>query len=220
MRTPRLRLLPPPPAAVPAVGRRAPRAARAAPAPDTNAAPSPSSPPPPIAPPADAEPPLVLPRLAVAPSVPHTPADITARREFWGKLSVLSLVAALLGERVTGKGVVQALDLAVGVPMWELDPILALPVGGLLLAAFTPPRSLAGVPPAALIRGGLYRLAHAALAAAIVTEAVAGQGVLALLELETGVGQVSEIEAVAVFFGLLFVTGSSSASGGGGERKE
>ena len=51
-------------------------------------------------------------------------------------------------------------------------------------------------------------------------EAVAGQGVLALLELETGVGQVSEIEAVAVFFGLLFVTGSSSASGGGGERKE
>lgn len=218
MRTPHLRVRHPPPPLAPTAARRPAPPARAAPAPDN----SPPSPPPAAAsspPPADAEPPIVLPRLATAPAAAAPPADAAARREFWGKLSVLSLVAALLGERVTGKGVVQALDLAVGVPMWELDPVLALPVGALLLAAFTPPRSLAGVPPAALLRGGLYRFAHAALAAAIVTEAVTGQGVLALLELETGVGEVSEIEAVSAFFALLFATAGSSSSSGDGKKE-
>jgi hypothetical protein len=119
---------------------------------------------------------------------------------------VLSLVAVLVGERVTGRGVVAALDRAAGVPMWELDPFLAVPVGALLLAALTPPKSIAGLPTAALVRGGLFRVAHVALAAAIVAEAVTGQGVLALLELETGVGELTEVEAVSVFIGLLFVT--------------
>ena len=32
--------------------------------------------------------------------------------------------ATLLGERITGRGVVQALDRAVGVPLWEIEPFL------------------------------------------------------------------------------------------------
>lgn len=50
-----------------------------------------------------------------------------------------------------------------------------------------------------------------------------GKGALSWLELETGMGEVSEIEAFSLFVGLLFVVsggegGSGSSSGGGNRR--
>jgi hypothetical protein len=40
--------------------------------------------------------------------------------------------ATLLGERITGRGVVQALDHAVGVPLWEIEPLLGALVSTLV----------------------------------------------------------------------------------------
>ena len=40
--------------------------------------------------------------------------------------------ATLLGERITGRGVVQALDHAVGVPLWEIEPLLGALVSSLV----------------------------------------------------------------------------------------
>lgn len=137
----------------------------------------------------------------------------------------------LIGERITGRGAVQALDLAVGVPLWEIEPVLALIVGGLLLAGLTPPRPRkkeeAGSPhsPAraprrptpvkATIQALMLRAAHLGLAAAIVSEVATGQGALALLELETGLGEVSELEAAAAFVLLVLLTNPGGGDGGG-----
>lgn len=131
----------------------------------------------------------------------------------------------LIGERITGRGAVQALDLAVGVPLWEIEPVLALVVGGLLLAGLTPPRkrtrsplpgSTRPTPVKATIQALMLRAAHLGLAAAIVAEVATGQGALALLELETGLGEVSELEAVAAFVLLVLLTNPGSGDGGGG----
>ena len=131
--------------------------------------------------------------------------------------------AMLIGERITGRGAVQALDLAVGVPLWEIEPVLALVVGGLLLAGLTPPREKPppGSPPVPLnatIQALMLRAAHLGLAAAIVSEVATGQGALGLLELETGLGEVSELEAAAAFVLLVLLTnpgkGDRSRQGG------
>ena len=74
----------------------------------------------------------------------------------------------LVSERITGTGAVQALDLAVGVPLWEIEPALALVVGALLLAGLTPPREKPppGTPPVPLnatIQAFMLRAAHLGL---------------------------------------------------------
>jgi len=129
----------------------------------------------------------------------------------------------LIGERITGRGAVQALDLAVGVPLWEIEPVLALVVGGLLLAGLTPPRRKGSPAPGArpapvkaTVQALMLRAAHLGLAAAIVAEVATGQGALALLELETGLGEVSELEAVAAFVLLVLLTNPGSGDGGNG----
>lgn len=180
--------------------------------------------------------------------------------------------AVLIGERITGKGVVQALDHAVGVPLWEIEPLLGLLVLSLLWGALYPRKQL--VPKAegaqaternwiadaqVLVR----KLACVALAVAIVAETISGkvllfglppsfpsayrhpathhlialgmqaaqgclcpaasnvgqagwlsqvyiglalQGALALLDIETGVETLSEVEAGAAFLIMLFLT--------------
>ena len=137
-------------------------------------------------------------------------------------LSLPLVQSVLISERVTGSGAVQALDLEVGVPLWEIDIPVALLVGGCLLAGLTPPPAakLKGVKPAALARGFLYRLAFLGLAAVLVCEVATGKGALSFLELETGVGEVGEVEAFTLFVGLLFLVGdygdADDAAGGGG----
>lgn len=95
------------------------------------------------------------------------------------------LQAVLLGERITGKGAVQALDHAVGVPLWEIEPFLGAMVVGLLIAALYPRRKQ-------LVEGAqkrqkqmsdwladaqvwVRRLACVSLASTIVVEVVTGK---------------------------------------------
>lgn len=54
------------------------------------------------------------------------------------------LQAALLAERLTGQGVVHAMELTTGIPLWEIDPFLGFLVVGLLVAAFFPSKSEQG----------------------------------------------------------------------------
>ena len=51
--------------------------------------------------------------------------------------------AVLIGERITGRGVVQAVDHAVGVPLWEIEPLLGALVLALLVGAVYPRRKYA-----------------------------------------------------------------------------
>ena len=50
------------------------------------------------------------------------------------------LQAVLIGERITGRGVVQAVDHAVGVPLWEIEPLLGALVLALVVGAVYPRR--------------------------------------------------------------------------------
>ena len=136
-------------------------------------------------------------------------------------LSSLSPQATLISERVTGSGAIQALDLAVGVPIWEIDIPIALLVGACLLGGLTPPApgALRGVPRAALARGFLYRCSFVLLAAVLVCEVATGKGALSFFELETGVGEVGEIEAFTLFVGLLWLCTSEEEGGGAGVAK-
>lgn len=160
------------------------------------------------------------------PSLPARPShSLTQTRSLTHSLTSLPLQSILISERVTGSGAVQALDLAVGVPLWEIDIPVALLVGTCLLNALTPPPAskLVGAKPAALARGFLYRVAYLGLAAVLVCEVATGKGALSFLELETGVGEVGEVEAFSLFVGLLFLVGdyagedaNGGAPGGGG----
>ena len=49
----------------------------------------------------------------------------------------------LIGERITGRGVVQAVDHAVGVPLWEIEPLLGALVLALIVGAVYPRRKYA-----------------------------------------------------------------------------
>lgn len=44
----------------------------------------------------------------------------------------------LLSERLSGRGIVTALNMATGVPVWEIEPALGLVVGALLAAGIYP----------------------------------------------------------------------------------
>ncbi len=48
--------------------------------------------------------------------------------------------AVLIGERITGRGVVSAVDHAVGVPLWEIEPLLGALVLALIVGAVYPRR--------------------------------------------------------------------------------
>ena len=55
--------------------------------------------------------------------------------------------ATLIGERITGRGVVSAVDHAVGVPLWEIEPLLGALVIALIVGAVYPRRRVANRQP-------------------------------------------------------------------------
>lgn len=55
--------------------------------------------------------------------------------------------AVLLGERITGEGFVQQLDLATNIPIWEQEPIVGLLVVGLLIGGLYPNKQVLGAGP-------------------------------------------------------------------------
>ena len=58
----------------------------------------------------------------------------------------------LVSERITGKGAVQSLDLAVGVPLWEIEPFLAAIVVGLVYMGLRFPKEAEKMAP---VRGSM-----------------------------------------------------------------
>jgi photosystem II protein len=131
------------------------------------------------------------------------------------------LVCALIGERLTGKGALAQLNVETGLPVWELEPAFLILVGILATSAVIPFEDAfqgANEPAAPMLgvrftadrQRRLGRLAMLSFAAALVAEAVTGQGPLDLLELDTGV-PMDELEAGLIFFTLILGFGDAGA---------
>ncbi|KAK9809960.1 hypothetical protein WJX72_002607 [[Myrmecia] bisecta] len=139
-----------------------------------------------------------------------------AREKFWGRLAVLIFAAVVVGERITGKGAVQQLELsATNIPIHKMEPLLGGVVILLLLAAFYPGRDKFSGPTLrrrvlklwAWIQSLSGRLACLGLAGMIVAEVTTGKGALSLLNVETGKQALNEVEAGLAFLVMLFITG-------------
>lgn len=136
------------------------------------------------------------------------------RQKFLGRLAIVLLGAVLLGERITGEGFVQQLDLATNIPIWEQEPIVGLLVVGLLIGGLYPNKQgltgnrlrKGGDRVRDLIQAASGRLACLILAAIMVLETVTGKGALSLLNIETGIETLPEIEAIIAFLVVLFLT--------------
>ncbi|KAL3153944.1 hypothetical protein ABBQ32_013505 [Trebouxia sp. C0010 RCD-2024] len=132
--------------------------------------------------------------------------------KFLGRLAVLILGAVLLGERITGNGAVQQLEIsATGVPLWEIEPVLGIVVLALCVSAVWPStvKVEEGKPkPGFLerIQNVSGRFACLGLASTITAEVVTGKGTLTLLNVETGLDTVSELEAIGAFVVMLLLT--------------
>lgn len=132
-----------------------------------------------------------------------TEAEITPQH-FGGALATLVFGAALLSERLNGIGIVQNLELHnEGFHPVLLGSIL------LLLAASAWPEQRENQNPSVMVRIQMAgaRIAYMGLAGAIAAEMYTGKGVLTLLDVETGIETLSDIEAVLAFMVMLILTG-------------
>lgn len=127
-------------------------------------------------------------------------ASEDASRDFASSLALMVLGAALISERLYGEGIVAVLEL--NHP--RIKPLLWGTAGLLALAAAWPAKQRAENA-TALVRQLAGRLAFAGLSASLVTELVTGNGLLALLEIETG-AQLSEAEAILAALTMLVLT--------------
>ncbi|KAA6422143.1 MAG: hypothetical protein FRX49_07894 [Trebouxia sp. A1-2] len=125
----------------------------------------------------------------------------------------LQLQAVLLSERITGKGAVQQLEIsATGVPLWEIEPVLGVVVLALSAAALWPnsgksrPDRQNKLAFFQKIQNLTGRFACLGLASAITAEVITGKGTLTLLNVETGMDSVSELEAIGAFVVMLLLT--------------
>lgn len=133
-----------------------------------------------------------------------------SKRLLLGKISCLALGAVLLAERLTGEGVLTyicekqpSLD--------ELHPLVGLWIVGLVIAAVAPtkskPQQSEAFTSAERVQLWAGRAACLGLAAVLTIELTTGQGLLELMDVETGVEELTDIEAIAAFFTLLILTG-------------
>lgn len=110
-------------------------------------------------------------------------------------------------------GFVQAIELH----EQRFHPLLLAAVAGLALASLWPEKARpAGAPDKTLetrLREVAGRFAHGGLAGVLLGEMVTGRGILTLLDVETGVEALSDIEGAAAFMVLLVLTGNSSSGG-------
>jgi hypothetical protein len=148
-------------------------------------------------------------------------AQLAKNREtFLLRLASLGFGAVLVGERITGTGVVQALGHPTGVSLYEVDLALGAIIGALFLGGLAPTRfiysSVKDEQPRPLfddVPALLGRLSCIGLGATILAEAVTGKGVLGLLRLETGTESLTEAEFALVFLVLLVATNLKSPTG-------
>ena len=112
--------------------------------------------------------------------------------------------AALLSERLNGEGIVQNLELHGS----GFHPLLLASVAGLLAAAAWPEKREMGNPSVLVrLQMAAARVAYLGLAGSIAAELFTGKGVLRLLDFETGIEAISDVEAVIAFIIMLFLTG-------------
>ena len=131
-------------------------------------------------------------------------ATEVTQQHFGGALATLVFGAALLSERLNGVGIVQNLELH----NKGFHPVL-LGAIALLLCASAWPEKRESENPGLLVRIQMAgaRVAYIGLASAIAAEMFTGKGVLALLDIETGVEAFSDVEAVMIFLTMLVLTG-------------
>ena len=137
----------------------------------------------------------------------------TSPQHFGGALTTLVLGASLLSERLNGVGIVQNLELH----NHGFHPVLLASVFMLLCAAAWPEkreRNDAGLNPSVVVRVQMAgaRIAYLGLAGAIAAEMFTGKGILTLLDFETGVEILSDVEAGLAFIVMLLLTGPQSRS--------
>lgn len=128
---------------------------------------------------------------------------------FAKSLAVLGLGAALLSERLNGMGVVQQLELHDDM----MHPILLASVAGLVVAAVWPGDDAPpGAPLLSILRRAAGRLSFIGLAGTLAAEMWTGKGALALLDVETGVEVLTDLEAMGAFCAMLLLSGPSKIS--------
>ncbi|KAJ1273600.1 hypothetical protein BS78_06G294500 [Paspalum vaginatum] len=152
---------------------------------------------------------------------------------FVGRVAMLGFAASLLGEKVTGKGILAQLNLETGIPIYEAEPLLLFFILFTLLGAIgdrgrfvdsddTTGLERAVIPPGKGFRAALGlreggplfgftkanelfvgRLAQLGIAFSLIGEIVTGKGALAQLNVETGV-PINDIEPLLLFSILFF----------------
>ncbi|XP_027353048.1 photosystem II 22 kDa protein, chloroplastic-like [Abrus precatorius] len=152
---------------------------------------------------------------------------------FVGRVAMLGFAASLLGEGLTGKGILAQLNLETGIPIYEAEPLLLFFILFTLLGAIgalgdrgkfvdDDPPAGAVIPPGKGVRGALGlseggplfgftkanelfvgRLAQLGFAFSLIGEIITGKGALAQLNIETGV-PINEIEPLVLFNVLFF----------------
>lgn len=156
--------------------------------------------------------------------------------EFGGALATMVLGAALLSERLNGKGIIASLELEHHDMM---HPILLFSVISLVAAALWPSqRSLEEATGGMMstvnsanenggslmkkgeerwvvigktARGMMSRIAYLGLAGSIAAEMYTGRGLLALLDVETGVEALTEMEAGLAFLTMILLTNGQNS---------
>lgn len=134
--------------------------------------------------------------------------------KFWQRLALLFTGAVLLGERLTGQTAVERLNIGqTGVPLHETEPALLVVITLLLIAALYPSRTSiwtqirsTSTPLMEKAQNILGRLAFLSLASIFTVEVMTGEGALTLMNIETGVEALSELEIGSAFIAMLLLT--------------
>jgi hypothetical protein len=124
-----------------------------------------------------------------------------------GAIATLVFGASLMSERLNGIGLVQNLELH----NRGADPLLLAAIAGLLAATVWPDkRQEPNLSFVGMLQNGVGRLAYFGLAGAIGAEMWTGRGILCLLDFETGVEALSDVEAIVAFLLMILLTGPQS----------
>ncbi|KAF4354525.1 hypothetical protein F8388_022247 [Cannabis sativa] len=139
---------------------------------------------------------------------------------FVGRVAMIGFAASILGEAITGKGILSQLNLETGIPIYEAEPLLLFFILFTLLGAIgalgdrgqfidDPPTGIEGAKRCPLFgftkANELFvgRLAQLGFAFSLIGEIITGKGALAQLNIETGV-PINEIEPLVLFNVLFF----------------